>query len=58
MKRYWSISTTVRNAERIRNFLIALKELDGEVWDRDNQIRYQVILIQKTFLRINESVLQ
>ncbi|MFC1485205.1 AlwI family type II restriction endonuclease [bacterium] len=49
MKKHWSISTTVRNAERIRNFLIALKELSGEVWTRDNQIKYQVILIQKRF---------
>jgi hypothetical protein len=49
MKRNWSISTTVRNAERIRNFLIALQDLNGEVWDEQSQIKYQVLLIQKRF---------
>ncbi|MBN1364079.1 MAG: AlwI family type II restriction endonuclease [Syntrophaceae bacterium] len=49
MKKHWSISTTVRNAERVRNFLIALKELDGVEWDNEAQMRYQILLIQKKF---------
>ena len=49
MKKNWSISTTVRNAERIRNFLIALQDLNGEIWDGQSQINYQVLLIQKRF---------
>lgn len=46
MKKIWSISTTVRNPERIRNFLVALKPLDGEVWNHDTQRRFQILLIQ------------
>lgn len=49
MKKHWSISTTVRSAERIRNFLIALNELNGEKWNQKTQIKYQVLLIQKRF---------
>jgi len=49
MKKPWSISTTVRNAERIRNFLIALKEFDGEVWNKEKQIQYQILLIQRKY---------
>jgi len=49
MKKVWSISTTLRNPERARNFLIALNELRGQVWNRENQKRFQVLLIQKRF---------
>jgi hypothetical protein len=49
MKKQWSISTTVREAERIRNFLVALQELNGEEWNNDTQKKYQIILIQKRF---------
>jgi len=42
----WSITTTVRNPERIRGFLAVLQNLEGEVWDIPNQCRYQVMLIQ------------
>ncbi|MGQ9846802.1 MAG: AlwI family type II restriction endonuclease [Bacteroidales bacterium] len=47
MKKPWSISTTVRNPERLRDFLRVLKKLEGQPFDRDNQIKYQVLLIQK-----------
>ena len=43
----WSISTTVRNPERLRGFLSALEEIEGEVWNNANQVRFQTILIQK-----------
>ncbi|MBA7519479.1 hypothetical protein ES705_11558 [subsurface metagenome] len=46
MKKPWSISTTVRNPKRIRDFLKALKILEGEEWTRENQRKYQIILIQ------------
>jgi hypothetical protein len=46
MKRPWSISTTVRNPERIRNFLKVLKLLEGLPFDNENQIKFQVLLIQ------------
>jgi hypothetical protein len=46
MKKPWSISTTVRNPERIREFLRVLKKLEGKVWNRENQKKFQVFLIQ------------
>ena len=49
MKKQWSISTTVRNAERIRNFLIVINEMNGEEWNPDNEIKYQILLIQNRF---------
>jgi hypothetical protein len=45
----WSISTTVRNPERLRDFLQVLQLLEGKDFNRDNQIKYQVLLIQKKF---------
>ena len=47
MKKPWSISTTVRNPERLRSFLIVLKKLEGEEFNKDNQVKYQVLLIQE-----------
>ena len=46
MKKPWSISTTVRNPERLRDFLGVLKILEGEFFNLENQIKYQIILIQ------------
>jgi len=46
MKKPWSISTTVRNPERIRDFLKILSLMDGEEWNRPNQKKFQVLLIQ------------
>lgn len=42
----WSISTTVRNPERIRDFLKILAGMEGEEWTRPNQKKFQVRLIQ------------
>lgn len=47
MKKPWSISTTVRNPERLRDFLRVLKKLEGQLFDKDNQIKYQALLIQE-----------
>ena len=44
--RFWSISTTIRNPERIRSFLQVLKLMEGEVWSKENQKKFQVLLIQ------------
>jgi hypothetical protein len=52
--RLWSVSTTVRNPERIRSFLKVLKELEGEVWSNDTQKRYQILLLQKKAYGINQ----
>ncbi len=46
MKKPWSISTTVRNPERIRDFLAILAGMEGEEWTRPNQKKFQVRLIQ------------
>lgn len=43
----WSISTTVRNPERLRDFLRVLKQLEDSDFNRDNQIKYQVLLIKE-----------
>jgi len=51
MRKPWSISTTVRNPERLRNFLRVLEELENENFDRDNQIKYQILLIQNKFYK-------
>lgn len=42
----WSISTTVRNPERVINFLRILKQLDGEGFNEENQIKFQILLIK------------
>ncbi|HRR96312.1 MAG TPA: AlwI family type II restriction endonuclease, partial [Candidatus Ratteibacteria bacterium] len=47
MKKPWSISTTVRNPERLKDFLKILKKLEGQKFNRDNQIKYQILLIQE-----------
>lgn len=43
----WSISTTVRNPERLRDFLRVLKQLEGLDFKSENQIQYQVLLIKE-----------
>jgi len=46
MKKPWSISTTVRNPERLRGFLRVLKVLEGKPFNSERQIKYQILLIQ------------
>jgi len=46
MKKAWSLSTTVRNPDRILSFLNVLKEMEGENFDEEGQIKYQTLLIQ------------
>ena len=43
----WSLSTTVRNPERLVGFLSALDEMEGAAWDNEAQVRFQTILIQR-----------
>lgn len=47
MLKPWSITTTVRNPERLRDFLIALQPLVNRPWNKENQEKYQKLLIQK-----------
>jgi hypothetical protein len=46
MLKAWSITTTVRNPERIRSFLVAIMPLENKVWNNVAQEKYQKILIQ------------
>jgi hypothetical protein len=46
MLKAWSITTTVRNPERLRDFLIALRPLENKTWDKDSQEKYQKLLIK------------
>ncbi len=46
MKKPWSISTTVRNPDRLKDFLRTLKELEGQPFGSENQIKYQILLIK------------
>ena len=42
----WSLST-VRNPYRLRGFLSALAEIEGEIWNPANQVRFQILLTQR-----------
>jgi len=46
MKKPWSITTTLRNPERLRNFLVVLKDIENSEWSSDNQKKYQILLIK------------
>ncbi|MEN9782639.1 MAG: hypothetical protein RL208_792 [Pseudomonadota bacterium] len=46
MKKPWSITTTLRNPERLRSFLIVLKDIEGQKWNSETQKKYQTLLIQ------------
>lgn len=46
MKKPWSITTTLRNPERLRDFLIVLQNLEGQQWNSETQKKYQTLLIQ------------
>jgi len=49
MKKPWSISTTVRNPYRIRDFLVIAKKFEGRKWDEDLGKKYQIELIRHKF---------
>jgi hypothetical protein len=46
MQKPWSITTTVRNPERMRSFLKVLQTFEGQEWTLENQENYQIALIQ------------
>ncbi len=51
MKHPWSYSTTVRNPERLRDFLRVLQEMEGEPFNDKGQIKYQTLLIKNKLYR-------
>lgn len=46
MLKAWSITTTVRNPERLRDFLVALQPLVNKQWNNECQETYQKLLIK------------
>ena len=42
MKKPWSISTTVRNPDRIRGFLEVLEDFEGVEFNENQQIKFQM----------------
>ncbi|MGN1153078.1 MAG: AlwI family type II restriction endonuclease, partial [Candidatus Gastranaerophilaceae bacterium] len=46
MDTLWSMTTTIREAERIPAFLKTAKEMENENWDTAAQIKFQVLLIK------------
>lgn len=46
MESLWSMSTTVRESDRIYGFLRVAKELEGEVWNNVSQRKFQILLVQ------------
>ena len=47
MRKPWSVTTTMRNPERLVGFLRVLAELDGYAWSGEIQERYQILLIEQ-----------
>ena len=42
----WSISTAVRNPDRVRGFLRVLTQMDGREWNNESQLGFQARLLQ------------
>ena len=47
MPKLWSISTTVRNPARLKDFLRVLKQLEGTNFNKETQKEYQILLIKE-----------
>lgn len=46
MDTLWSMTTTIREAERIPAFLKTAKEIENEEWNTNTQIKFQILLIK------------
>ena len=46
MEQLWSISTTIREAERITGFLKTALEINGEQWNAQTQAKFQILLVK------------
>ena len=53
MDMLWSPSTTMRNPERMVSFLQTASEIEGEIWNHETQMRYQILLIRNRFYEPN-----
>lgn len=47
MERLWSMSTTIRSADRLAGFLRAARNIEGRVWDHASQEKLQISLIME-----------
>lgn len=54
MKKPWSITTTMRNPYRMREFLEVLRTLEGSIWNHATQVEYQTRLIRARFYGYGE----
>ena len=54
----WSISTTLRNPYRFKDFLKVLAELEEKEWNRDTQIEFQIRLIQNRLYGLTNQFLK
>ncbi len=43
---FWNFSTSVRNPERLPDFLKVAARLEGEIWNDETQEKFQILLIQ------------
>lgn len=43
----WSLPTAARSPDELQMFLSALREIEGNVWNPESQILFQIILIRK-----------
>lgn len=46
MSKPWSITTTIRNPERIQSLISTAKEIEGLQWNNENQELFQILLIK------------
>lgn len=46
MDTLWSITTTIREAERVPDFLRIAKEIENEEWNEETQMKFQILLIK------------
>lgn len=49
MLKPWSITTTIRNPERLKDILIVLTKLEGKSWNIESQKTFQTLLIKERF---------
>ncbi len=58
MKKLWSISTTLRNPYRFKDFLRILFDFEDKRWDKHTQIEFQIKLIQNRLYGLTNQFLK
>ena len=58
MSKVWSFNTTVRNPERVQNFLRTLKELEGKVFDEGVQAEFFALQIKRRLYKPEKATLK